>query len=411
MAMSSTSMSFHNTPRVAHIDDEMEVDPDVEDDLETEAEEEVDQLDSDTTEDEAPAVNTKARQRRPAQRERVPGQLLIPMDRVETILDSEGVGSYMSKEALFMLAAATEAFIMRLAETGYRFPLHDQRSTFNYRDLATTTLMFKEFAFLRDTMPMPVSLTEALERRAAKEKELLEPAVSTAPSPLPGFTPLPTPHLPATPDIPNPTTTKSRKGRSANGSLETNSTSGAVSSHRSTPAADGVGRRQSAREPKTRRRHDAASSDVEMLDDVSAAGKSQNGSARTRAPRERASRSRLAADDLGSASARPSHARAAHGQDSASAMTNGSAVSGKGLRGTEGFSSPHPHPGGTFLPPEYMPGHNGVGQDDRWSSASPAHSAHAANGQFMGPGIPFGRNGLTENPGRTIYSQQRQPNR
>ena len=69
----------------------MEVDPDVEDDLETEAEEEIDQLDSDTTEEEVPAGNTaKARQRRPVQRERVPGQTLVPLDRVETILDSEG---------------------------------------------------------------------------------------------------------------------------------------------------------------------------------------------------------------------------------------------------------------------------------------------------------------------------------
>lgn len=91
MAMSSASMSFHNTPRVAHINDEMEVDPDVEDDDETEAEEEVDQLDSDSTQDQVPVGNiVKARQRRPVQRERVPGQTLVPLDRVETILDSEG---------------------------------------------------------------------------------------------------------------------------------------------------------------------------------------------------------------------------------------------------------------------------------------------------------------------------------
>ena len=99
---------------------------DEDDDAETDGDEEIDQLDSDT-EEEAPAPAShraqpaKARQRRPAQR--VPGQAAIPLDRVETILDSEGacavsavelrtnvgtgMGSHMSKEALFMLAAAT----------------------------------------------------------------------------------------------------------------------------------------------------------------------------------------------------------------------------------------------------------------------------------------------------------------
>ncbi|GJE97191.1 hypothetical protein PsYK624_134040 [Phanerochaete sordida] len=407
MAMSATSMSIHNTPRVAHIDDEMDVDPEAEDDVETEAEEEVDQLDSDSTQDEAPAGNPKARQRRPVQRERVPGQTLIPMDRLETILDSEGVASHMSKEAMFAVAAATESFIKRLAETGYRFAHHEQRSTFNYRDLASSTMTFKEFEFLRDTMPTPISLTDALERRAAKEKELLEPAVSTAPSPIPGTTPLPTPLPSSTPDLPNPTATKQRKGRSTNGSMEANAH--ANSSHRSTPASDTVSRRQSTREPKPRRRHDAPSSDVEMLDDAPPAAKAQNGNTRSRGPRERSSRSRLAGDEDGSTGSR-AHSRAANGQDSIGAMTNGSAVGGKSLRGADNFGAGHAHPGGTYLPPEYLSAHNGGSPDDRWSSSSSAHS-HMSHGQYMGPGMPFGRNGLTENPGRTIYSQQRQPNR
>ncbi|EKM51484.1 uncharacterized protein PHACADRAFT_198993 [Phanerochaete carnosa HHB-10118-sp] len=273
-------MSIHSAPRVAHIDDEMEVDLDVEDDFETEAEEEIDQLDSDTTEDEVPAGNSRARQRRPVQRERVPGQTLIPMDRLETILDSEGVGSHMSKEAMFMLAAATEAIVRRLAEAGHRQAAHDRRSIINYRDLAYATLQYRELEFLQDTIPQPVPLADALERRAAKEKELLEPAVSTAPSPLPGFTPLPTPLPSILPNVSNPTTTKQRKGRSVNGTSETNANAHTAPSHRPTPTADDVGRRQSNRGIKSRRRQDTLSSDIETHEDSSSATKSQNGNSK-----------------------------------------------------------------------------------------------------------------------------------
>ena len=134
MAMNPHSMSQHyqHVPRVAHLEEEMVVDVyDEEDDLETELDEEVDQLDPDT-EDETPAGHAKggpatatggkARQRRPAQR--VAGQPAIPLERLETILDSEGasksaftsmlqvdwftgMSNHMSKEAMFMLAAAT----------------------------------------------------------------------------------------------------------------------------------------------------------------------------------------------------------------------------------------------------------------------------------------------------------------
>lgn len=143
---SGTSMSVHlqHAPRVAHLDDEMDVDgmeedvdAETEDEEEEDADEEVDQLDSDT-EDEAaakPAPSAsapRARQRRNVQR--VAGQTAIPLDRVETILDADGeflglscllgvlmrhwfvlgMGSYMSREALFTLAAATVCWFLDL---------------------------------------------------------------------------------------------------------------------------------------------------------------------------------------------------------------------------------------------------------------------------------------------------------
>ena len=89
MALSSASSSSH-PPRTP-------VDADVDmDDPDTDNDEEIDQLDSDTTEDEAiPAADApptsgapKARPKRSG--ERVPGHSLIPISRVEDMLDAEG---------------------------------------------------------------------------------------------------------------------------------------------------------------------------------------------------------------------------------------------------------------------------------------------------------------------------------
>lgn len=88
MAMnSSVSISTH-PPRTP-------VDADVDmDDPETENDEEIDQLDSDTTEEEdIPATGSssspnKARLKRAG--ERVPGHPIIPMPRIEDMLNAEG---------------------------------------------------------------------------------------------------------------------------------------------------------------------------------------------------------------------------------------------------------------------------------------------------------------------------------
>ena len=132
--MNTLHTGVHHAPHVAHLDDEMDVDPngadelgDAETEYDEEVDEEVDQLDSDTEDEVAPPVQSasppKARQRRTVQR--VAGQSAIPLERVRTILDAEGefqrvIRSYevynlrpvlgmaetTSKEAMFALAAA-----------------------------------------------------------------------------------------------------------------------------------------------------------------------------------------------------------------------------------------------------------------------------------------------------------------
>lgn len=179
MALSTPSLPPHAAPRVAHIGpDDMDVDVDVDDDAESDADEEVDQLDSDTTEDEKPPApgatgSAKARQRRPVQR--VAGQPAIPLDRVETILDGDGVLCWPALAVfadggtrhwqLYVQGGVVhvgcghgalpkswtvsrptdvplqEAFVKRLAEASHRRAASERRSMMSYRDLGMLQLL------------------------------------------------------------------------------------------------------------------------------------------------------------------------------------------------------------------------------------------------------------------------------
>ncbi|KAF9242602.1 hypothetical protein BU15DRAFT_60322 [Melanogaster broomeanus] len=151
----------------------------------SEGEAEVDELESDT-EDEHGASASAAAQKKAGKRagERAPGTTLFPISKVESIVQADGITSNLSlsKEAVFVLSIATEEFIKRMAQAGHRQASATRRNIVNYTDMASSTQQYQEFMFLQDTIPEPVTLSEALERRQAKEKEDLEtnPAMSSA---------------------------------------------------------------------------------------------------------------------------------------------------------------------------------------------------------------------------------------
>ncbi|KAJ7044112.1 hypothetical protein C8F04DRAFT_689621 [Mycena alexandri] len=126
---------------------------------------------------------------------RIPGETLLPALRIETIIKADGVmgALALSKEGLFILSVATEEFIKRLTQGGQRQAGVEGRTSVNYRDMAATTQQYQEFMFLQETIPSPVSLSEALRLRELKEKETLEndPALAapTTYSSTAGYTP------------------------------------------------------------------------------------------------------------------------------------------------------------------------------------------------------------------------------
>ncbi|KAF9643919.1 hypothetical protein BDM02DRAFT_3074416, partial [Thelephora ganbajun] len=122
--------------------------------------------------------------------ERLPGQPLLPASKLSEILKTDANNpNTLSKEAMFILTAATEEFIKRLAVAGHRESSLEQRDTIEYRHLAAATLQYEEFKIVREIIPQPISVAAAFERRQAKERELLEdtPAISSTSTYIPSF--------------------------------------------------------------------------------------------------------------------------------------------------------------------------------------------------------------------------------
>ncbi|KAI0670813.1 hypothetical protein C8Q78DRAFT_1032121 [Trametes maxima] len=364
-------------------------------------EEEIDQLDSgldDEEEDMEPEVeedeSSSAFKGRRKLGVRVPGHTLVPQDKLDNILQAEGAGAHMSKEAVFMLSVATEEFIKKLAEAGYRQTTSENRQHIQYRDLATLTQQRTEFKFLNDTVPKPMSIAEAMSLRAAKERELLEddPAVSAvAPSSPPPMPITPTGSASISAAKPKPKTRQSlpaeTNGRSRvglNGSASVPATSASAHTHESVSASESAASaaaRQRHRDSNGRWRKGATANGHYSEDTTSSTG-TRAGSARIR---NRSARAREAAEAVYPGGHTTHH--------------NGVVPPTNGRRRSASVTSVHQDvhasPGSTVQTEQWSPGH----------FTGPA-SAYLEDGSR--PSTLNGRSGsITDNPGRTIYSQQR----
>ncbi|WVF67292.1 hypothetical protein IAT40_002043 [Kwoniella sp. CBS 6097] len=100
--------------------------------------------------------------------EKQPGTTLFPISRIKRIVKADKDLENMSSEAVFMVAVATEYFVKHFMEEGYTKARLEKRKTVNYKDLASVVARSEEFDFLKDVIPTPMSMSEALERRKQK---------------------------------------------------------------------------------------------------------------------------------------------------------------------------------------------------------------------------------------------------
>ncbi|RSH86432.1 uncharacterized protein EHS24_004687 [Apiotrichum porosum] len=100
--------------------------------------------------------------------EKAQGTTLFPLSRVKRIIKADKELDVMSSEATFLVAVATEYFIKHFMEEGYTKARMERRRIVNYKDMASVVSRNDEFDFLRDVVPLPITISEALEKRKAR---------------------------------------------------------------------------------------------------------------------------------------------------------------------------------------------------------------------------------------------------
>ncbi|KDR82680.1 hypothetical protein GALMADRAFT_220670 [Galerina marginata CBS 339.88] len=343
-----------------------------------EAELEVDQLDSDSDPEEqvdtAKAPKAKNGAGRPG--ERVPGHTLLPAVRLENIIQADGVTGSMalSKEGLFVLSIATEEFIKRLIQAGHREASAHRRNQINYTDMAATTQQYQEFMCLADTIPVPLTLADALALRQQKERELFEDNPALAfPYPAPSSMPSPEPE-PGSLSAPRP----SKKSRAMNGNGKEKMN------------GSGSGSKRSSKKSSRANHHDQ---------DMDVDGGNID----------------WTVDGLHDANGPPSDSMHNHRRSSQNGMSAAfSSIPPPPVNGHPSVISPShspPYsredsldPGSIASQPHGPDSHS---HTPPYDSAWPGQFTGPASGFLQGPVAPFGR--ISQNPGRTIYSQTHRP--
>ncbi|KAG6820181.1 hypothetical protein H0H93_004312 [Arthromyces matolae] len=311
--------------------------------MESDIDDEVDQLISDS---DSPETETDSQS--VAGGHRTPGQTLLPPMRLENIMSADG-NLALSKEGLFVLSIATEEFIKKMAQAGHLRANTERRTAVNYSDMCAATQQYQEFMFLNETIPPPMTLSEAVSMRAQKEKEESEEDPSA-----------PTPSRPST----STAASVAKKAKS-----RTNGTT-----------------------PKTDKRPDK----TPQPSTSNVVGHSQSHVASTdmesRTPRASIRSTISVSNGRLSLSARPSPLLNGHSVSAAPspAGTNTPAPSESPQRQTPSTASPYP---GSVQ-----------GQSEEGWQAQSSTFTGPASGFLQGPASgPFGN---AQNPGRTIYSQQ-----
>ncbi|KAG9019884.1 hypothetical protein FRB90_000014 [Tulasnella sp. 427] len=110
--------------------------------------------------------------------DRVPGTTLLPLARVQKIIKADKEMATTTKEAVFLIAVATEEFIKKLARAGQAQARREGRLTVQQKDLAIAVKQNEGLSFLEDIIPHSMSATAALEKR---EKKLQQQAAQKPP--------------------------------------------------------------------------------------------------------------------------------------------------------------------------------------------------------------------------------------
>ncbi|ORY31650.1 histone-fold-containing protein [Naematelia encephala] len=100
--------------------------------------------------------------------EKQPGTTIFPISRIKRIIRADKELDMMTSEATFMVSVAAEYFIKHFMEEGYTKARLEKRRIVNYKDMAAVVARSQDFDFLKDVVPAPIPISEALQLRKQK---------------------------------------------------------------------------------------------------------------------------------------------------------------------------------------------------------------------------------------------------
>ncbi|BGP25565.1 DNA polymerase epsilon p12 subunit Dna polymerase epsilon subunit 4 [Rhodotorula toruloides] len=111
----------------------------------------------------------------------------IPTARVNRIIKADKDVRLCSKEAVFLIAKATEHMIERMSSQAYQTARLSKKGApakmVKYSDLAKTATHSPEWFYLHEVIPQPIPLSSALTRRQETEEVINAPAAVTTKAP------------------------------------------------------------------------------------------------------------------------------------------------------------------------------------------------------------------------------------
>ncbi|GAA6043457.1 hypothetical protein JCM8097_002869 [Rhodosporidiobolus ruineniae] len=113
-----------------------------------------------------------------------PGVPAIPIARVNKIIKADRDVRVCSKEAVFLIAKATELMLGKLALQAYQNARMDKRQKMvRYTDLADAVHLHPSWFYLGEVIPTPLPLKTALDLRQANEDLAAAPSAVTTAAP------------------------------------------------------------------------------------------------------------------------------------------------------------------------------------------------------------------------------------
>ncbi|KAK8697432.1 hypothetical protein V6N13_113581 [Hibiscus sabdariffa] len=93
----------------------------------------------------------------------------FPMNRIKRIIKSEDSSVAISQDVVFLVNKATEMFLEKFSEDGYKCSVKDRKKSLSYKHLATVAHERKRYDFLSDYVPQKIKAEDALKEMNSTE--------------------------------------------------------------------------------------------------------------------------------------------------------------------------------------------------------------------------------------------------